>query len=559
MLKTIFWQYQIEFPQEAQRQGQFESILETPSQDTLLSRTNMVGHVTASGILIWRSKSKVLLVKHPGLNDFYQPGGHFKSPSETPLAVATRHVEGVLGTSAFRHFPTHSDPSLPIDIDTHPIPAYEAMHEGVHVHFDFRYLFILEEPTNRSDADTDSLRWENINELSRRRTFEALVPKIEKALTQVHTRLFFEDVCLPLQQFQDVSCVVVAHFIPDVYPYLHALKQHFRVLGIIPKPNSIVADVETRLQATFKIYHWSRADIKSLNPLLELVRSTDNRFLMIDIGGYFSGIINDLAKKVGQRFVGLVEDTENGHQKYEKAATTAPLSVPVVSVARSPLKQNEDFLVGQSILFSTDFILREFGQLVQYLQCAILGYGKIGSSIAHHLLLRGAKPWVYDTNPIRRASALNQLCNAPPRQYIVKNADVIFCATGNRALDITDFRCLKPGCIVVSVTSADDELDLRYVHAEYKTDNVTRHLTKHSSFANYFYLANKGNAINFVHNAVLGDWIHLVRGEMLHAAAYLLKEAPAPGLGELPAKEREHVVETWLRIFVDERGDYSNH
>lgn len=559
MLPYILKTYTSAFPEETKRQSQFEVVVKKENQGSLLSRGNMAGHVTASGILIWRSKSKVLLVRHTGLGDFYQPGGHFEQGGETPLQVAKRHIAKALPNSSLQHFQTHLDPAVPIDIDTHYIPACGELNEGRHVHYDLKYLFFLDEPAELNDSEGADRRWENITELLRRKTFEDLVPKILKVLTEVQTRLFFADVCNPLRAFTDVSCVAVAHFIPDVFPYLDAVKQAFDVLGIVPKPRSIVPEVEIRLRQSFNIWPLSRESINAHTPFLDFLGEPKNRFLLLDIGGYFSEIANELASRFGDRFVGIVEDTENGHQKYENVAKREPLRVPVISVARSPLKENEDFLVGQSILFSTDFVLREFGQLVQYLQCGVFGYGKIGSSIAHHLLLRGVKPWVFDSNAIKRARALNQLCNTPPQSYIVKNADVIFSATGNKALNIVNFRNLKSGCFVVSVTSADDELDLSLLSGEYKAEKINTHLTKYSSFANYFYLVNEGNAVNFIHNAVLGDWIHLVRGEMLHAAAHLLKQSLKPGIRELPEDERKCVVEKWLKVFVDERRDYKRY
>jgi len=495
-------------------------------------------------------------MKHVGLDAFYQPGGHFEKPEETPRAVAHRHLSAALGNSSFTHFSTDYDPDVPIDIDTHPIPACGELQEEQHYHHDFRYLFFLDETVPLKQSE-DGKRWENLNELSRRETFKKLVPKILQAQEEHQTRSFFDDVSRPLRELPRVSCVTVAHLIPDVFPYLRAINGSFNPIAIIPKQNSIVDKVKQQLERSWNI----RGDLKreviaNGNQFGDLLSTAEGKFVLFDIGGYFSPVVHKLAKLMGNRFVGIVEDTENGHQKYLKVAEKDPLPVPVISVARSPLKDNEDFLVGQSILFSADFVLRQVGQLIQYLQCGIFGYGKIGSSIAHHLLLRGVKPWVYDDKPIPRARAVNQLCNAPPRDYIIKNADVIFSATGNQALKILDFRALKSGCFVVSVTSSEDEMDLTFLEGEYTSEEVqgADHVTKWSSFTNFFYLVNKGNAVNFIHNAVLGDAIHLVRGEMLHAAYYLLSGRAQPGLIELPKEEREQVVAKWLRAFVDQRN-----
>jgi adenosylhomocysteinase len=556
-LHDVLQQYELANPDETKGLAQFRNLLtNTQTKDRLISRTNFVGHLTASAILIWRSKSQVLLTRHSGLSDFYQPGGHLNNADESPLEAARRHLKYALGDSLFEHFSTEFDPHVPIDIDTHSIP--EVNGEDQHYHHDFRYLFFLNESAlpNLNRAET---HWENVSELMRRQTFRNLVPKILRAQAEHQPKVFFDEVSRPLRQLPKASCVTVAHLIPDIFPYLKTLRGAFNLHAVIPKPRSIDAKVEEEVRRSCNVCPFSREQIVSGLLVSDVLSKIANRFVLIDIGGYFAPVAHSIAERFGSQFVGIVEDTENGHAKYEKISEENPLPIPVISVARSPLKDNEDFLVGQSILFSADFVLRQVGQLIQYLKCGVIGYGKIGSSIAHHLLLRGIKPWVCDNNPIRRARAVNQLCLAPSIDYMIRNADVLFSATGNHALDIHLFRKLKSGCFLFSVTSSEDELDLVFLDGEYECEEIAPHITKYSSFTNYFYLVNKGNAVNFIHNAVLGNAIHLVRGEMIHAAWYLLSGKAQPGLAELPSDkvkpdedERRKVVEKWLRVFVDQ-------
>lgn len=72
-----------------------------------------------------------------------------------------------------------------------------------------------------------------------------------------------------------------------------------------------------------------------------------------------------------------------------------------------------------------------------------MGYGKIGKSISFHLLRRGIKPNVFDINPIKRVEAYNNLCLIPTKNKIIGDSDIIFCATGNKSLDVNDFRKLR--------------------------------------------------------------------------------------------------------------------
>ena len=63
---------------------------------------------------------------------------------------------------------------------------------------------------------------------------------------------------------------------------------------------------------------------------------------VMEIGGYFAPIGNQLKSKYGRYFLGSIEDTENGHRRYEQVS---PRNFPVISVARSRLKRFEDRLM----------------------------------------------------------------------------------------------------------------------------------------------------------------------------------------------------------------------
>ncbi|WP_018133573.1 NUDIX domain-containing protein [Effusibacillus pohliae] len=54
-----------------------------------LHRKTLPGHVTASGIVI--ENGKILMVFHPYIKKWLQPGGHVEH-GETPLAAAVREV-----------------------------------------------------------------------------------------------------------------------------------------------------------------------------------------------------------------------------------------------------------------------------------------------------------------------------------------------------------------------------------------------------------------------------------------------------------------------------------
>ena len=276
------------------------------------------------------------------------------------------------------------------------------------------------------------------------------------------------------------------------------------------------------------------------------MKRIDGSVILLDIGGYFAPIINRLAEANPNKIVGVVEDTENGHQKYE---SIKDLKVPVISVARSVLKENEDSLVGQSIVFSTDSLIREQNRLLSFMKCGVLGYGKIGKSISLNLQKMTIKPMVYDIIASKRVQSINENNHSPEKEFILENADIIFCATGSKSLNIHDFRRLTNGCFIVSVTSSDDEFDLAFLQSEYKSEAVHKYITKYTNNSNYFYMLNNGNAVNFIHGAVVGDFIFLVQSEILSGVSFLMDNVLENAIYELPVEYKESLAETWLKYF----------
>lgn len=103
------------------------------------SRENLEGHITASGLVI--QNNKVLLILHPHIKKWFQPGGHIDE-GELPIEAAIREVyeeTGLVCMSAIEN-------PDPIDVDVHEIPANSSKNEGAHLHIDLLYqLKVLRE------------------------------------------------------------------------------------------------------------------------------------------------------------------------------------------------------------------------------------------------------------------------------------------------------------------------------------------------------------------------------------------------------------------------------
>ena len=101
-----------------------------------------------------------LLILHPKLGRWLQPGGHVEALDTDLLAAARREVEEEVGLA-----------QLPLacegifDLDVHRIPPLGR--EPAHEHFDVRFLFRAPDRTLRVGAETEAkvAHWVSLAEL----------------------------------------------------------------------------------------------------------------------------------------------------------------------------------------------------------------------------------------------------------------------------------------------------------------------------------------------------------------------------------------------------------
>lgn len=108
------------------------------SGQDLQSRKNMEGHVTSSVMLIDPPMENALMVHHRLFDRWIAPGGHYEG-MVSPLRSAIRELGEETGYPSDQVDLTVF-PTIPLDIDTHPIPERPAKSEGPHFHHDFLYL-----------------------------------------------------------------------------------------------------------------------------------------------------------------------------------------------------------------------------------------------------------------------------------------------------------------------------------------------------------------------------------------------------------------------------------
>ncbi len=359
---------------------------------------------------------------------------------------------------------------------------------------------------------------------------------------------FFEEVLSRVEKVNRPRSIVVTHLLEDRPYFLRALSKIAPIDTVFYKPKSVHLRTLDWSKEVFELKVARRDDTYLLSTVSQCMDQHPNsEYVFVDIGGYFQGLIGKLDTEKRLRVRGVVEDTENGLQKYLNAHS---FDATLVSVARSPLKEPEDYLVGHSTVFSAEALTRVMGHTFHGHDALVVGFGKVGSAAADALRQRGMHVAVHDVDPGRLIFARSMgyaICEDLDTH--IGKYDYICGATGNRSLSDRHFKLLKPGAIVFTVTSSDDELDTGGLQRDFLVEKPSPHVSKYYNDATLFYLLNHGQAVNFVHGAVVGPYIFLVQAEILIAVSELGKHGCSFEDYSLPSHLRDFISEAWLRAF----------
>jgi 8-oxo-dGTP pyrophosphatase MutT (NUDIX family) len=146
-------------PADAGRLADFATLLTAPP-GPLHERRTVPGHVTASGVVVDLPSRRVLLIHHNALGRWLPPGGHVEA-GELPPTAARREVREEVGISVGPVLSTDPRRPMPIDIDSHPIPANPKRGEPAHAHHDFRFAFAakIADPLVADAAEVSAAAW----------------------------------------------------------------------------------------------------------------------------------------------------------------------------------------------------------------------------------------------------------------------------------------------------------------------------------------------------------------------------------------------------------------
>jgi len=150
-LLDLLARYAARHPAEGACIARIRTLVE--SRSDCFERSCLPGHVTASAWMLSSDRRRFLLTHHRKLGRWLQLGGHADGETDV-AAVALREAGEESGLGPFAILDAAGAPSLPIDVDVHPIPDVPP-----HEHHDLRFALIARGGETRVSSESNALRW----------------------------------------------------------------------------------------------------------------------------------------------------------------------------------------------------------------------------------------------------------------------------------------------------------------------------------------------------------------------------------------------------------------
>ena len=170
-------------PTEAPTVAPLQAFLRRTAAPDLYRRDNFDGHLTASAFVVDVEAGALLLIRHRALGRWLQPGGHVEPQDGSLVAAALREAGEEVGIPA-AHLTLIGDAAVPLDIDTHRIPANPRKAEPAHDHHDVRWAFARTDHAalTLETAAVEEARWVGLEEAARMAPLARVIPKLRAVL-----------------------------------------------------------------------------------------------------------------------------------------------------------------------------------------------------------------------------------------------------------------------------------------------------------------------------------------------------------------------------------------
>jgi S-adenosylhomocysteine hydrolase len=255
-----------------------------------------------------------------------------------------------------------------------------------------------------------------------------------------------------------------------------------------------MASVKKELSQTVNVITPNKVD--DIPAILESMAQKwgENNIILIEIGGYSSFVSHKL-----ENILFTVEDTNQGHWNHLKNKNRC--KVPVISIAQTEVKKLENRVVEESIVKVIEKLLVENfpNKSITNQTFGVISYGGIGGSVALALRNRQVAPLVHDIDPVRSAFACADGYRIAQKKKLLQICDIVIACTGESSILLEDSKDINKGALLFSGSSKQIEFQELFALEKSKKFN-SKFFEQYFSDGSFFYIANKGQPINFLDN-----------------------------------------------------------
>jgi adenosylhomocysteinase len=371
--------------------------------------------------------------------------------------------------------------------------------------------------------------------------------------------------------FNEVTVLVVLHFLSDLVPFVRALGHigvRYSNIYLIAKPYPYSKrDEVSHVLQSLGISVTRASAQRSVEECVQEVLTTlairgfgaSEKILVIEDGGYFAPAMHSGFRELLKRCVGAVEQTQKGATADKEIAKPV---IPILSVAESSFKKSyESPEIGrvaiQNISRFTPNMKLSGGNAV------VFGFGSVGQEVAFHLTnsFNMSVSVVEDHDlPLLRARHRRSIVVEAHRTFQelrFRQPDLIVGTTGKTSITRSVLSALERDTVLVSTSSDQIEIDIGALNELAKPCEIeegkTKYLITSAGGEIAVILLAEGYPINFYGSeSVPNDTIDPVMTLLLLCGAELVI-SPPNGVGVLDGEvdkiaDRQDLVERFLRL-----------
>ena len=189
--------------------------------------------------------------------------------------------------------------------------------------------------------------------------------------------------------------------------------------------------------------------------------------MILDDGGDLTNMVLDNYPELVSGINGLSEETTTGvHRLYDRMKD-GKLPMPAINVNDSVTKSKFDNKYGCRES-AVDAIRRATDLMLAGKRVIVCGYGDVGKGSAASFRGAGSIVTITEIDPICALQAAMDGFEVKKLDTVVRNADIVMTATGNKnIINETHFQKMKDKTVVCNIGHFDNEIDMDWLNTNY--------------------------------------------------------------------------------------------